>query len=131
MEPTLDHSLRTFNVYDQSSFGDWSYFNPWRAPGFAPLASSCGVAGAYGDYPDDTGGGNPVDGYPVLTLGTDLPETEPSRWYAGDVVEVAWAIRANHGGGYQYRVCPKWHNLGEDCFQSYVLPFVTDKTVIR
>lgn len=131
MEPTLDHSLRTFNVYDESTYGDWSYWNPWRAPGFAPLASSCGVAGAYGDYPDDTGGGNPVDGYPVLTLGTSLPETDPSRWYAGDVVEVAWQIRANHGGGYQYRVCPKWHELGEDCFQAHVLPFTSDKTVIR
>lgn len=131
MEPTLDHSLRTYNVYDQSTYGDWSYWNPWRAPGFAPLASSCGAAGAYGDYPDDTGGGNPVDGYPVLTWGTWLPETNPSRWYAGDVVEVAWQIRANHGGGYQYRVCPKWHDLGEDCFQAHVLPFVSDKTVIR
>jgi len=27
-------------------------------------------------------------------------------WKAGETVEVAWALQANHGGGYQYRLCP-------------------------
>jgi len=27
-------------------------------------------------------------------------------WKAGSVVETIWNVRANHGGGYQYRLCP-------------------------
>ena len=28
------------------------------------------------------------------------------------VEQVAWAITANHGGGYSYRLCPKTRRLG-------------------
>ena len=28
----------------------------------------------------------------------------PTTWKAGSVVEVAWALAANHGGGYRYGV---------------------------
>ena len=31
---------------------------------------------------------------------------EHCAWKVGDVVDVAGAIVANHGGGYQYRLCP-------------------------
>lgn len=131
MDPTLDDSFRTFNVYGDSTYGDWNMNNPWRAPGFAPNMGPCGSAGAYGDYPDDANGGKPVDGYPVLTPGVDLPPTDNSRWKIGEVAEVGWQIRANHGGGYQYRLCPKWRSPDEECFQGWVLPFSDQATTIR
>ena len=30
-----------------------------------------------------------------------------TEWVAGGVAEVGWGIIANHGGGYQYRLC-RW-----------------------
>jgi len=50
-------------------------------------------------------------------------------WEIGREVEVAWGIEANHGGGYQYRLCRKLpgqknSDLTEECFQSNPLPFV-------
>lgn len=33
-------------------------------------------------------------------------------------------MRANHGGGYQYRLCPSQKNLTEECFQAMPLAFV-------
>jgi len=48
-------------------------------------------------------------------------------WIAGGIAEVAWAIQANHGGGYQYRLCPAGSNLTEECFQKHPLEFVGDK----
>ena len=44
-------------------------------------------------------------------------------WVAGSVVEVGWTVQANHGGGYQYRLCPAHQNLTEECFQRTPLPF--------
>ena len=34
-----------------------------------------------------------------------------------------WGLRANHGGGYQLRLCPRSSPLTEACFQKMVLPF--------
>ena len=45
---------------------------------------------------------------------------------AGSVVEVAFGLAANHGGGYQYRLCPADATLDEECFQKTPLPFVGD-----
>ena len=42
----------------------------------------------------------------------------------GDSVEVAWTVKASHGGGYQYRLCPANSTLTEDCFQERPLDFV-------
>ena len=55
----------------------------------------------------------------------NLPEM-PSGivWKSGELVNVSWSITANHGGGYQYRICPKSENLTEDCFQKTPLQFV-------
>ena len=33
-------------------------------------------------------------------------------------------VRSNHGGGYQYRLCPAKEPLTEDCFSRTPLPFV-------
>ena len=54
----------------------------------------------------------------------DLPSAPADVWTAGGTAEVAWAITANHGGGYAYRLCPLSDNeLSEECFQSNHLSF--------
>jgi hypothetical protein len=121
-------SLRTYNV-DAPCGGDEDYYynSPWRAPGSAPVFDSCGVAG---------GRPPPAGGYGAQYFNTSfasqgdlgsvvLPRT-PSEtvWEAGAVVEVSWAIYANHGGGYQYRLCPADEPLTEACFFRTPLPFV-------
>jgi hypothetical protein len=96
---------------------DWTKFNPWRAPGSAPVYDSCGRAGG---GPRPTGG----KGEYVNTsfaqfgqLGSTLPK-QPSGavWKAGEVVETRWSVRANHGGGWQFRLCPLGSELTEECF---------------
>ena len=41
-------------------------------------------------------------------------------WRVGDAVDASWALVANHGGGYQYRLCPADSPLTEACFQQYL-----------
>ena len=49
----------------------------------------------------------------------------PASWLAGSVVEVGWAIAANHGGGYSYRLCPLGATaLDEECFNRWPLQMV-------
>ena len=61
-----------------------------------------------------------------------LHKIHVTHWKIGKIVEVAWAIRANHGGGYQYRLCKMPNNeegrkaLTEECFQKTPLKFVGD-----
>jgi hypothetical protein len=52
-------------------------------------------------------------------------------WKAGAAVEVTWGIRYNHGGGYQYRLCPaaRLHE-GEACFQEMPLEFDQTKQAL-
>ena len=39
--------------------------------------------------------------------GSELPALPTATvWRAGQEAEVTWQITANHGGGYQYRLCP-------------------------
>jgi len=45
------------------------------------------------------------------------------------VVETLWSIRANHGGGYQYRLCPLEDTLTEECFKK--MPMVRGGSVSR
>eukprot|EP00041_Stephanoeca_diplocostata_P012866 m.217264 g.217264 ORF g.217264 m.217264 type:complete len:499 (+) comp19119_c0_seq1:332-1828(+) len=82
---------------------------PWCAPGTAPVISSCGVfSGGYDQNSRDM---------------LDLDGTPQASWAAGSIQEVGWAITANHGGGYAYRLCPLDSNLSEDCFQKHHLKF--------
>jgi hypothetical protein len=61
-----------------------------------------------------------------------LPPTDSSVfWVAGSSVQVAWGMRYNHGGGYQYRLCPLDYVQSnassieiEQCFQQMPLEFV-------
>ncbi len=36
-------------------------------------------------------------------------------------------MRANHGGGYAYRLCPVESNLTEACFAAHPVPFTGDQ----
>merc|ERR550514_154321 len=48
MEPTNnDPETRSWDPMGQSSHGDFTKYNPWRAPGKAPVVDPCGDAGGY------------------------------------------------------------------------------------
>lgn len=130
----LERALRTYNIDNSSKLGDWTKWNPWRSPGSAgrgnPEFQPCGVnSGAKPAYPLP-----PAAGAPAGANGTDLPPLpgEAVVWRRG-VVEASWAIYANHGGGYQYRLCKKTPGqpLTEECYQKTPLAFATNTTEIR
>lgn len=119
--------------------GDWTAHHPWRAPGSAPIENSCGLNGGF-YYPGPCGtGGLPVFGFKQGHKGTEVsPLLKKTTWVAGSTVEVAWGITANHGGGYQYRICrikKESYNVTEEateeCFQRTPLEFVGDKQWIQ
>eukprot|EP00051_Salpingoeca_urceolata_P023828 m.410430 g.410430 ORF g.410430 m.410430 type:complete len:387 (+) comp20158_c7_seq8:1833-2993(+) len=135
LKGTLPKEAWTMNIGAvEGSVNDSYRFNPWRAPGHAPVADACGLAG--GRHPQDLPGGDAV--YfttQFATLGDAgsvvLPPSPTSTiWHAGDSVEVAWGIRYNHGGGYQYRLCPATENLTESCFQKTPLDFDRTKQAL-
>merc|ERR1711966_520366 len=62
-----------------------------------------------------------------------LPGHTPPTYVRGGTAEVTWSMRNNHGGGYQYRLCPLPDNfteLTEACFQQHPLDFVRDQQAI-
>lgn len=124
MKPTLnDPKLRTYQDFAGIDIG--FRYNPWRAPGFAPVLDPCGVI--TGDQP-----GEHVDDAPKPgTRGSELPATKGPQWAAGSQQDVSWSLYANHGGGYAYRLCPKSSNLTEECFQRQHLQFVGNKSWIQ
>uniref|UniRef100_A0A7M5XG29 Chitin-binding type-4 domain-containing protein n=1 Tax=Clytia hemisphaerica TaxID=252671 RepID=A0A7M5XG29_9CNID len=136
-KPTLfDPKLRT---YAHTGYEDQILHNPWRAPGFAPVATPCGAAGGnpYGCFGDKECG-NDNGGYQLGPKATEFEfahDIHVTDWTRGDHVEVAWGIRANHGGGYSYRLC-KIPNEGrkaltEECFQQTPLRFVGNKQWVQ
>eukprot|EP00931_Biecheleriopsis_adriatica_P086511 TRINITY_DN61171_c0_g1_i1.p1 TRINITY_DN61171_c0_g1~~TRINITY_DN61171_c0_g1_i1.p1 ORF type:complete len:389 (+),score=53.25 TRINITY_DN61171_c0_g1_i1:78-1244(+) len=132
-EPTINQEhLRTFNVKVSSGPADWTRKNPWRAPGTAPvIGSGCGVMG--GEYhPVINSSGNFMEGHlPAGTDGAHTPAKKTTVWRKGEAAEVAFALTANHGGGYSYRLCPKNGTISEECFQQHVLSFEGDKQWIQ
>ena len=68
--------------------------------------------------------------------GKELPAAAaPASWLAGSVVGVGWAIAANHGGGYQWRLCKLGEGgdasgVDEACFQRTPLPFANGTQAI-
>jgi len=131
-----DPEYRTFNIYNNAKPPipqDWTHYHPWRAPGTAKVLNPCGLAGGSTKNNDIAGGyGNytvaGVQGYP----GTSLPPVKyKTVWQRGSDVEVAWSIAANHGGGYQYRLCPKDRTLTEECFLENPLSFARKTQVLQ
>ncbi len=124
-----DPQQRTVNTGAEcGSPDDFFFFSPWRRPGSAGVLDSCGIAG--GRVPGEGQGGYGAV-YTNTThaklgdSGSALPHYPAGvTWRAGDVVEVAWALQANHGGGYSYRLCSLGSTLDEDCFKKTPLDFV-------
>jgi len=91
------------------SANDTYRFNPWRAPGYAPVFDACGMAG--GTPPANAGPGEAkFHNSTIASMGQlgskALKKGPPTATYkAGSVAEVAWGIRYNHGGGYQCERC--------------------------
>ncbi len=112
----------------EGSPNDTYRFNPWRAPGSAPVFDACGMAG--GTSPEHAGAGEAVFAKTQFAEQGDLgsivlpPAPSGTIWTTGSTVEVSWAIRFNHGGGYQYRLCPASEAPTEECFQKAPLEFV-------
>jgi hypothetical protein len=104
--------------------------NPWSAPGSAPVADACGLAGGSpwdwnkaeaGNYVNTTNSRHGMKG-------TSLAEAPTgTEWKIGGEAEVSWQVRNNHGGGYSYRLCPASMPLTEECFQAHHLEFAPEK----
>eukprot|EP00656_Telonema_subtile_P053251 TRINITY_DN7659_c0_g1_i2.p1 TRINITY_DN7659_c0_g1~~TRINITY_DN7659_c0_g1_i2.p1 ORF type:complete len:400 (+),score=40.23 TRINITY_DN7659_c0_g1_i2:145-1344(+) len=126
---TLPKSAWTLNIDAVENSPEDAYrFNPWRAPGYAPIVDPCGQAG--GKLPGQVIGGDSVfTANKFATMGdkgSNLPETpadKKTKWVAGSTVKVAWGPLYNHGGGYQYRLCSIKEALTEECFQKTPLEF--------
>jgi len=119
--------LWTMNIHAVPGAVNDSYrYNPWRAPGSAPVVDACGQAG--GKYKETPVGGDSVYTDTIYAkmgdMGSQLPPTlNNPNWTIGSSVRVAWGMRYNHGGGYQYRLCPADKPLTESCFQENALQF--------
>ena len=61
------------------------------------------------------------DSYKQGNLGSNIKRT---KWARGSVVEAAYIMYSNHGGGYSYRLCKQSSHLTEECFQAGHLDFV-------
>lgn len=129
-KPTLfDPNLLT---YPHTAHPRYRLHNPWRSPGTAPTDSPCGVVG--GNINGCKGGCMHYAGGFANGVKAELYPFKytpfVTNWTRGDVAEVAWAIFANHGGGYSYRICKKpeegFEALTEECFQQTPLNFVGD-----
>jgi hypothetical protein len=140
MKPTLPNEFRSVNL-DAEPGSDLDIYkhNPWRAPGNAPVASACGLAGGtpwlseVGEAGDYTNGTILPNGEPTHhgLDGVELPPMDTGvKWTIGSEAEITWQVENNHGGGYSYRLCPADQNLTEACFQSHQLDFVTDNTAV-
>lgn len=133
-EPTIhfdEKEYRTVGIRSIYRLNDYTKHHPWRYPGSAPVEDPCGVSGGWYDtkiWNVENGGVSPL--VPMGTLASTSPMVpkllDRTTWIAGEETEVAWAIFANHGGGYQYRLCPEEEEPTEGCFQKYPIDFVGD-----
>jgi hypothetical protein len=136
-DPAHERELRTHNVDGLSKHGDWTKVNPWRAPGTAgsgnPDFQPCGInSGSKVAFPNPPTTAKDV---PKAGPGTALPPVGKGPvWKRGATVEAAWALYANHAGGYSYRLCKQGADgapVTEACFQQTPLDFVGAQTEIR
>jgi hypothetical protein len=121
---TLPNSMRTINMNITGQPQDVYAKTPWRAPGTAPVyGSGCGAAGGGPTF--YANGGQPPQGIAQGLDGLNMPKVgAPAVWKKGSEVDVAWAISANHGGGYSYRLCKSdTANITEECFSQTPLTF--------
>ena len=133
--PTLLASERTWNVKAASPEGDWNKYMPWRAPGTAVPIDACGIASGFStsakvQYPHTFAESSNVK---QGDKGSELPLGKITEWEAGATVTASWTLIVNHGGGYQYRVCPTGTNMKVDnaCFDSNPLKFAGKEQTVH
>jgi len=105
---------------------------PWAAPGKAALWSPCGVNGGHKNPKDKDKHGH---AYESPRDGADLPpSSQTTKWEIGKTADVAFALTKNHGGGYQWRLCPG-HSASQhppdSCFQANPLEFTNPDTTVE
>ena len=128
-----DHAISVNRDQVRDSEYDIYRHNPWRAPGFAPVADACGLAGG-----TPWASMAPEEGQYVNTTharhgmkGTSLPPLDTGTvWTAGGEEPVVFAVKFNHGGGYSYRLCPADEELTEACFQKHPLDFAPKQALL-
>jgi len=130
----LDPTYRTTNQH--TTFGsheDFWRFNPWRAPGQAPVFDPCGMAGGSTIARFNAGEYNTTRYAKQGDLGSEVLRPRPSGtvWKRDSIARVRWQQSANHGGGYQFRLCPASEALTEACFQAHPLAFARETHTIR
>ena len=106
MEGALDPKYRTVNLNSTpGTLEDIWKFNPWRAPGKAPVADSCGMAGGNTFEVFNAGAYNATKFARQGDLGKVLPPRPSGTvWKRGTVARTRWQLTASHAGGYQYRL---------------------------
>jgi len=120
MPGALHPKYRTVNLNAApGSVNDIWKYNPWRAPGKAPIADSCGMAGGNTYEVFNAGAYNTTRYAKQGDLGTHVLPPRPSGtvWQRGTVAKARWQLTASHAGGYQYRLCPSGEPLTEECFK--------------
>jgi len=122
----------TWNAQGKSPMGEWNKYMPWRAPGTSMPLDACGIASGFlpsakVQYAHKFGNAKIKQG----TKGTTLAAGKVTEWLAGSVVKASYRLVVNHGGGYQYRVCPKTQAPTESCFQANPLAFANGKTTVE
>jgi hypothetical protein len=129
-----EKSLRTVNTNAECGApDDFWYHHPWRYPGISPVTDACGTAG--GILPGQgqgSAGASYTDTEKVKhgDLGSKLPPLDSgTTWKAGAGVEVAWNLKAWHGGGYTYRLAPADEPLTEANFQKMPLKFLGNSSL--
>lgn len=139
-EPTIkfeDKELRTYALNEIYRLKDYTKYHPWRYPGSSPIEDPCGIAGGWNTTGAPFAGGDSPPGVAQGARGSVGPYAMPllseTVWVAGSEAEVAWSITANHGGGYQYRLCPldQYQEGGEACFQKTPMRFVGETQWIQ
>mgnify|MGYP001428471653 CR=1 FL=1 len=65
----------------------------------------------------------------------EWPDAVSIEWVRGDKAEVGSAIKANHGGGYSYRLCKVGEDgpgaVTEECFQRTPLKFASEDSWVQ
>jgi hypothetical protein len=125
--PTNNDPLtRTLNRQAVAGSSEDVYkFMPWRAPGTAILGDPCGIAGGSPIKQNNGGEYIATDFAKQGDLGSKVLKPLPSGviWHAGSEVETTLFIKANHAGGWQFRLCKDTEDLTEECFQRTPIPF--------
>jgi hypothetical protein len=108
-------------------------FNPWRAPGKAPVFDSCGMAGGRWTEAFNAAAYNTTKFAKMGDLGSVVLPKRPTGtvWTRGGEARTRWQMTANHGGGYIFRLCPADQPLTEECFMKTVLTWATPTHVLR